>query len=181
MSYTESQDKTRLFYKIDHAKDAKASALIIHGFGDHCGRYEAFTHDLLDLGISVLRYDYRGHGRSEGRRGHIMSFDEYLEDLQAILEIHNETFDLSYKVLFAHSNGALIATHALAKLNDLKSWSGAVLSSPFYSIKVKVPRWKTFLGALGGFWEAPGAFLGALGSSGAHLGGPREAQGGPGG
>ena len=77
MSYTESKDKTRLFYKIDHAKDAKASALIIHGFGDHCGRYEAFTHNLLELGISVIRYDYRGHGRSEGRRGHIVTSDEY--------------------------------------------------------------------------------------------------------
>ncbi len=147
MSYTESQDKTRLFYKIDHADDAQASAILIHGFGDHCGRYDAFVEYLIGLGISVLRFDYRGHGRSEGRRGHIMAFDEYLQDVQAIIEIHDQNFDLDHKVIFAHSNGSLIATHALALIPELKTWSAAILSSPFYAIKVKVPKWKSFLGA----------------------------------
>ena len=147
MSYTESKDKTRLFYKIDHAENAQASAMIIHGFGDHCGRYDDFIDYLLTLGISVIRFDYRGHGRSEGRRGHIMSFGEYLDDLESIMVIHDQNFELKHKVLFAHSNGALIATHALAQLPELQSWSAAILSSPFYAIKVKVPKWKSFLGS----------------------------------
>lgn len=147
MSYIQSKDNTRLFYVIDHAPEPKAAALVVHGFGDHCKRYDDFTEYLNQQNISVLRYDYRGHGRSEGRRGHILSFDEYLEDLQVMLDLFNEEFSLEKKLLFAHSNGGLICTHALACLPELKTWTAAILSSPFYAIKVKVPKWKSFLGA----------------------------------
>jgi lysophospholipase len=146
VSYTLSEDKTRLFYKIDHADSAGVSALIIHGFGDHSERYDTFTTYLNELGISVLRFDYRGHGRSEGKKGHILSFEEYIQDLEAAIDIFEESFPDSKRILLGHSNGALIATHGLALIPKLHTWDAAVLSSPFFAIKVKVPRWKSFLG-----------------------------------
>lgn len=152
MSYILSKDQTRLFYVIDraseeHSNGSTAGALILHGFGDHCQRYDLFTEHLTSLGIDVFRFDYRGHGRSEGRRGHIGAFSEYLEDLSAAIQRFDEELGSRRKILFAHSNGALIATHALSLLPELASWSGAVLSSPFFAIKVEVPWWKRFLGS----------------------------------
>jgi len=152
VSYILSKDNTRLFYTIDHAphqedQTDRCGALIIHGFGDHCQRYDQFTQYLNGLGVDVFRFDYRGHGRSEGKRGHILSFEEYLQDLSAALSTFEAELSPQHKFLFAHSNGGLIAAHALALLPELSQWSGAVLSSPFFAIKVRVPWWKQFLGS----------------------------------
>ena len=146
MSYTPSKDGTKIYYKLDVVDDAVGGAILIHGFGDHCERYHGFSQYLQDLGLSVLRYDYRGHGRSEGQRGHIMSFSEYLDDLRAVMAIFNEQVNCSTRFLFAHSNGSLIATHALAEISEFQEWTAAILSSPFYAIKTHVPQWKRFLG-----------------------------------
>ena len=152
MSYILSKDQTRLYYtvnrtSVDRKERPSVGALIVHGFGDHSQRYDQFTAHLNSLGVDVFRFDYRGHGRSEGKRGHILSFDEYLEDLNSAVNAFDEEFTSCKKLLLAHSNGALIATHALALNPKLSSWDGAVLSSPFYAIKVDVPWWKRFLGA----------------------------------
>lgn len=147
MTSLRSKDETRLYYQLDHVESPVATALLIHGFGDHCHRYDRFAHFLNELGFTTLRFDYRGHGRSDGKRGHILSFSEYLDDVSAILSVMDKEIsnDLP-RVLFAHSNGSLIAAHALAKLPELSEWRAAVLSSPFFGLKVKVPAWKRILG-----------------------------------
>ena len=152
MSYILSKDQTRLYYVVNRAsaeesEPSSTGALIVHGFGDHCQRYDQVAAHLNELGVDVFRFDYRGHGRSEGKRGHIASFNEYLEDLSAAIDAFNDQLGSSKKILLAHSNGGLIATHALSLLPDLKTWSGAILSSPFYAIKVAVPWWKRFMGS----------------------------------
>lgn len=147
MPFTESVDGTRLYYEINHASTPQIDALLIHGFGEHCRRYDHFCEHLNDLGVSVLRFDLRGHGRSEGRRGHILAFSEYLDDVRAALKVFNESFSASRRLLIGHSNGGLIATHVAADIEEIQGWDGLILSSPFFGIKVKVPAWKSFLGA----------------------------------
>jgi alpha-beta hydrolase superfamily lysophospholipase len=59
--------------------------VLMHGFAEHCRRYDEFAEYLLAGGIDVSRFDARGHGRSSGQRGHVARFEEYVEDLQAFV------------------------------------------------------------------------------------------------
>ena len=71
-----SVDGLKLYYESDPLESPSAVALIVHGFGDHCKRYQAFSELLNEWNILCYRFDYRGHGRSQGKRGHIMHFDD---------------------------------------------------------------------------------------------------------
>jgi len=62
----------------------KAVLLIVHGFGEHCGRYSAMAEYFNSRGIAVIGYDHRGHGLSEGKRGLLLSWKEFREDLRAV-------------------------------------------------------------------------------------------------
>ena len=55
--------------------------LLVHGFGEHVGRYADVASTLNDLGLHVRGYDARGHGRSPGPRGVINDPPALLEDL----------------------------------------------------------------------------------------------------
>ena len=61
--------------------DATAVVLVVHGLGEHSGRYEHVAGALVDAGCAVHALDHRGHGRSEGKRAYVKSYDELLGDL----------------------------------------------------------------------------------------------------
>jgi len=63
-----------------------ARLLIVHGYGEHCGRYVHFMQWLAERGVACEAIDLRGHGRSPGRRGFVRRWEEYLDDLQAFLQ-----------------------------------------------------------------------------------------------
>ena len=134
-----------LYYRISEAVAPHSAALLFHGYGDHCHRYIKFVDELNQLGISVLHFDFRGHGRSEGKRGHIDAFQDYLDDVSVMVELFEHELQPERRLLLGHSNGGLIAAHALANIPELQTWDAAVLSSPFFAIKVKVPYWKRLL------------------------------------
>ena len=142
MQHSITADNIKIHYKIDHAQQVKAKALLLHGFGEHIGRYDEFVSTLNRWGISVLRFDFRGHGHSTGLRGHVMRFQDYLADLKCVLELFEKKLISNKRILLAHSNGALIATHALHHLPNLNTWEAVVFSSPFFALRVKVPWWK---------------------------------------
>ena len=58
----------------------RAGAVIVHGLGEHAGRYDHVARDLYQAGISVFGYDQRGHGASQGPRGHASQFKALLND-----------------------------------------------------------------------------------------------------
>lgn len=84
-----------------------AKIVIVHGLGEHCGRYQAFAEFLQGQGYSVYAYDYLGFGKSPGKRGHIESFDIYFHDLQQF--INTIRTDAVKTVLLGHSLGGLLA------------------------------------------------------------------------
>lgn len=142
--YFQSADGTRLYFEFDVHPQPRAALYVVHGYGDHLGRYAEFTAHFTQRGISVFRFDYRGHGHAEGRRGHIYAFEEYLQDFEAFRALADaQSADLP-RFVCAHSNGGLIATHALAERAE--GIAGLCLSSPFFGIAVPVPAWKSFAG-----------------------------------
>lgn len=82
-----SFDNTSLFTKVDKAETPKAVAVISHGMCEHSGRYGFVTQKLLDCGINVYRFDHRGHGRSQGERGHYSQSDTITKDLKAVVDM----------------------------------------------------------------------------------------------
>lgn len=90
--------------------DARAIVALVHGIGEHVGRYTTLVTHLTAAGFAVCGFDHRGHGRSPGRKGHIGSWTEYREDVRAFLGVAEKQFPGRPVFLYGHSLGALIVT-----------------------------------------------------------------------
>lgn len=119
---------------------------LVHGAGEHSGRHAPLAEFLAGRGYAVLLHDLRGHGRSSGLKGHVDRFDDYLDDLKALLDqvpLGGPVFVLG------HSLGGLVASAFAARFPE--SLSGLILSSPLIGLKLVPPSWKVRLAqALGG-------------------------------
>ncbi len=103
---------------------------LLHGIGEHAGRYERFAAWLTSLGYEVGAHDHPGHGQSVGKRGVIES-DNTLVDaaIDQFKEFEQETGSLP--ILFGHSMGGLVATSMV--LDKQLAVAGVLLSAPAYA------------------------------------------------
>lgn len=116
--------------------EPKAAIQLVHGIGEHTGRYGHVGQFFADRGYDVAAFDNRGFGESGGRRGHIDSFGIYLDDIQAGLD-ERRNLDVPV-ILFGHSLGGLMATRYLVDSRPQPDL--AVLSSP--ALAAELPTWK---------------------------------------
>ena len=124
-----------------------AEVVLVHGFGEHSGRYEPLITHLLENEYAVTAYDHRGHGKSSGLYGHIDRFRQYEEDLHAIVSDVCGAHAGQKLFLIGHSMGGLVALRYLTRFGD--SVTGAVISAPLVEIAAKVPAHKLFIGKIG--------------------------------
>ncbi len=108
--------------------------LIVHGFGEHHRRYDTLTGELTAAGHEVHRFDLRGHGESEGRRGHVDDFAEYRRDLLRVADHVAPDGPLD---LVAHSLGGLIALDTA--LHHPDRFASLALSDPFLAPSSELP------------------------------------------
>ena len=144
--YFSSFDGTKLFYRA-WGKESISSLIIVHGFGEHSGRYHELVEALSKLPISIFAHDLRGHGHSEGERVFAGAFDDFTKDLYAFRTFIEDKKKGNSKdfVLLGQSFGGLIAT--AAALNDQAKWKALILLSPFFG----VPRGYLVLETLSSF------------------------------
>lgn len=114
----------------------RAAVLIVHGIAEHSGRYEYVGNYLAERGFDTLSFDLRGHGESQGRRGHIASFDDFLDDVEELLDERRELE--APVVLMGHSLGGLIA--ATYVVSGRPPPDLLVLSAP--ALAADVPGWQ---------------------------------------
>lgn len=126
---------THLFFRRHTAASPKARILLIHGFAEHSGRYLELLDALAAAGFDALGLDLRGHGRSEGLRGHVAHFEDYLDDTRAALDLLTAG-DSGSALILGHSMGGLIATHFAASAPQ--RCQALVLSSPMFARALKV-------------------------------------------
>ena len=107
-------------------KAPRAVLAIVHGFGEHSGRYPKVVSHFVSEGYAVYGFDHRGHGRSPGKRGHIDSWDEYGGDVKKFLRLIFSQEPSRQVFLWGHSMGALIALDYL--LRDPGDLRGAIIS-----------------------------------------------------
>ena len=96
-----------LHVKRDEVENAKATVILTHGIAEHSGRYGALTKALNDASYTVVRYDVRGHGQSQGPRGKLKSFHQTIEDLHTLVEMEKK-LNPKRLFIFGHSMGGLI-------------------------------------------------------------------------
>lgn len=126
----------------------RAAVAVLPGGGDHAGRYPGITAALVRAGLEVALLDFRGHGRSEGKRWHVARFEEYLGDLDALVAAVRRAAGGRSLFLLGHSMGGLVA--ALWAIAAARPVSGLVLSSPYLKLALEPPRLKVFFSLLAG-------------------------------
>jgi lysophospholipase len=138
-----------IYFRAMAAKgEAWARVGMLHGYGDHCSRYEHFYRWLAERGVASAAFDFRGHGRSEGRRGHVARWEEFLEDLEVFLRQSEMKRGEGPPVfLVGHSHGGLVM--AKAAIDGLSGVAGAIFSCPYLKSAVPVPWWKGILARVG--------------------------------
>lgn len=121
--------------------------VIVHGIGEHGGRYLHFPHYLkgsLDL---IVAPDHRGHGRSEGLRGHVSRFTDYEDDIALAIQRLDEKLKKRYGKseihVLGHSMGSLILLGMLHRHQNLPIRS-ATASSPLIGLRIPVPVVKKY-------------------------------------
>lgn len=135
-----ANDGTALRYRAWEPEGARGSVLVVHGLGEHSGRYAELAAALGAQGVAMYAPDLRGHGLSEGRRGHVRDFEEYLLDLDVALDAVRGRTAGRPIVLLGHSLGGLIALR-YAETRPGASLAGLVLSAPQLAIARPPPAW----------------------------------------
>jgi len=136
-----SRDGTKLAYRAWPRAAAQATFAVVHGLGEHSGRYARFAEGMASHGMSTYALDLRGHGESEGQRGHVDSWARWTDDVLAFVS-HVEHLVGAEVVPLGHSFGgaALLSTVLARKLPNSKRF---VVSSPALKLRLQAPAWKT--------------------------------------
>jgi alpha-beta hydrolase superfamily lysophospholipase len=127
----------------------RGAVLATTGFSEHVGRYEHVCRRWQAAGWLVANWDLRGQGHSEGARGYIDRFSEYVDDLFAFADQLQQTDawrDAGPPVLFGHSTGGLISIHAA--LRSPERVRALALTSPYLGLALKTPAWKLWMGRM---------------------------------
>ncbi|HVP69137.1 MAG TPA: lysophospholipase [Anaeromyxobacteraceae bacterium] len=146
--FLRASDGLRLYWQRYTPGSPRATVMVLHGAGDHSGRYPGLTDALVRAGHEVALLDFRGHGQSDGRRWYVDQFEDYLGDLEAFAASVREWAGGRRMFVVAHSQGGHIAAHW--GLRPGLGVSGFVLSSPFFRLAIDPPKVKVWASLLVG-------------------------------
>jgi alpha-beta hydrolase superfamily lysophospholipase len=126
MQYLNTTDHLQLYVTSWHVDAPRGAVLLVHGIGEHSGRYPQLVSALTRRGYDVYTYDQRGHGKSGGQRAYFDTPDVLPDDLTLVRESLDRELDGAPLFLYGHSMGALVVlAHALDHQDGL---AGLVLT-----------------------------------------------------
>ncbi len=125
----------------------RANLIFVHGMGEHSGRYQNIVDYLLPKGFALFGLDIQGHGKSEGKRGHISHFSLFAGQVEQLITTTKVQQDNKALFLYGHSMGGLIVLDYLMKYSN-QNLNGVIFTSPAFEISIKIPAWKLFLGKI---------------------------------
>ncbi len=142
-----SKDGLKLFAHAYPSKNPpKAIICMVHGHGEHIGRYEHLAAALNDADYTFIGFDHRGHGQSDGTRGHIPSYETLLDDIEIFLAEIEEDYPDVPRILYGHSMGGnLVLNYALRRTPDIK---GIISTSPWLKLAFEPPAIQVFMGKM---------------------------------
>jgi acylglycerol lipase len=141
-SYLLTRDKVRLFLRSASFSDVpKANVILTHGLGEHSARYNHVAEFLAQSGYRLCAYDLRGHGRSDGNRGWLESYDDLLDDLRHVHEYYGTENVPTF--FYGHSLGGQILINFLATAKVAAA--GAIIASPWLKLVLNPGTLKVWL------------------------------------
>ena len=135
-SWLTMADGQQLFLRDWVPVQARGAVLIVHGLGEHCGRYQRLAQWFNQRGYAVRGYDQRGHGQTPGPRGALRHADDLLEDLATVYIDYANGLPHA-PLLLGHSMGGLVAARTV--LDGRITPPALLLSSP--ALRTWEPVW----------------------------------------
>lgn len=121
----------------------QAVICLVHGLGEHSGRYGHVADSITQAGYSVFAFDLRGHGKSPGPRGHAPSYEALLNDVNFFLNEIDKNFPELPFFLYGHSlGGNLVLNYVIRRQPKLK---GVIVTGPWLRLAFEPPRFKIIL------------------------------------
>ena len=108
--------------------DPKAVVCLVHGLGEHSGRYAHVGEAFVNAGYALLGFDLRGHGKSGGPRGHTPALEAFFKDIEEFVHQASQRYPNAPRFIYGHSLGGLLSlSFALSHKPDVR---GMIISSP---------------------------------------------------
>jgi alpha-beta hydrolase superfamily lysophospholipase len=144
--FLQSSDDLNLYFQVWQPVDLiKGVICLVHGIGEHSGRYAHVAQALNEAGYAFLGMDMRGHGKSGGPRGHVPSLQAVFDDIEIYLaEAHRRYTDLPF-FIYGHSLGGLVLNYVIHFKPDL---AGVIATSPNLRLAFEPSAAKIALGKM---------------------------------
>lgn len=137
-----SFQNAKFFYRDWDVENAKRVIVLIHGMGEHSGRYDHVAKFFNQYGYAVVAIDHYGHGLSDGKRGTMPSFDFLLNYVEAFIEEAQKKHPNADLILYGHSMGGGTALNYLLRKNN--PFKAAIITSPWLTLAKPAPAVKAF-------------------------------------
>ncbi|CAL2059361.1 lysophospholipase [Tenacibaculum sp. 190524A05c] len=127
-------------------EQVKAVVIILHGLGEHSGRFAEVANKLVENGYGVAAFDHFGHGKTSGKRGHNPGYEVVLDSIDQFIVKTKELFGDVTTFLYGHSMGGnAVLNYMLSRDNSMK---GVIATSAFLKLAFQPPGWKMFFGKI---------------------------------
>ncbi len=141
-----SKDGLKITTFSNYLKSEKGVMIITHGMGEHSMRYTEMADFYTHEGYTVISFDIRGHGLSEGKRGHTPGFEFLMDDIERVYTQVKKDYPSLPIFLFGHSMGGnLVLNFLLRKPNSI---CGAIVTGAYLKLGFEPPKWKIILAKL---------------------------------
>lgn len=126
--------------------EPKAVVCLVHGLGEHIGRYEHVGAAFAAAGYALLGFDLRGHGGSGGPRGHAPSLEAFFQDMDDFLREAERRYPSAPRFLYGHSLGGLLSlSYGVSRKVNAR---GMIVSSPGLRTAIHEQKTKLILAKL---------------------------------
>jgi alpha-beta hydrolase superfamily lysophospholipase len=136
------------FYSFDAPGDPRAIIVLVHGLGEHAGRYAGWAARFNEKGVTLLAFDLPGHGRTPGRWGVVPSPEKVYDTIDEIIRETTGSLPGVPVFIYGHSLGGGIVLNYLIRRKP--SVTGAIVTSPWVILSETPPAFKVFLAKMAG-------------------------------
>lgn len=142
----QNKENLRLHLAEWPVEQPRAVIALLHGQGEHIGRYVHLATWYNRHGVAVIGLDLQGYGRSEGRRGHTRDLDALFDDIGLLLDETRRRYPATPLFLYGHSMGGNLTLHYTARHQP--ALQGLIATSPWIRLAFEAPVLKVMAGRL---------------------------------
>jgi len=137
-------DDLKLFVQSWQAiKQPRAIIFLVHGLGEHSGRFCRMANKFAHAGHIFIAFDLRGHGNSSGERGHVQSYDIFMQDITVVLTFIKQKFPKIPIFLYGHSMGGNLVLNYVLRYHP--RIEGVIVTSPWLRLAFEPSAFKLII------------------------------------